>query len=206
MDKLPFDTTGLKDNEIQLFLDTYNNLRKRFPARFDNDFNNFDLKGFGIFNDLKDVDLVYAIDVSADNNAHVAFIQATYLSPVARRGYIEATGYQSWAISKLKRDFGHILIKPETVLEKIMDLFEHQDIDFEEDEEFSRKFYVLAQDRDKTLSALNANFRSAILNIETDDFVIEILNNHLIIGSKKFVDPNEAVHFAEFANKVSSLH
>ena len=50
---------------------------------------------------------------------------------------------------------------------------------------------------------INRNFRNAVMDVREDDFVIEIVEHTLIIGSKKTITPDRAIHLAEFVARVA---
>jgi len=49
-----------------------------------------------------------------------------------------------WGYLRLKANYGKILIRPETLTDKIEELFEKVEIDFEEQKEFNWKYFVQA--------------------------------------------------------------
>jgi hypothetical protein len=109
---------------------------------------------------------------------------------------------QIWGIATLKKDFGHVLITKETVIEKIMDWIQPMDLDFQDDPEFSKKVFLVAKDKTKASLALDFKLRNSILEIKRSDFLIEIINNNLIIGNRKLVNAESLAEFIGFLNKL----
>jgi hypothetical protein len=79
------------------------------------------------------------------------------------------------------------------------------ELDFKEDMPFSDTFYVLVNDHQKAVAAIDRNFRNAVMDIREDDFIIEIVNHTLIIGNRKPVSADKAIHLAEFVARVASM-
>jgi len=97
------------------------------------------------------------------------------------------------------------LIRRETLADKLIELMHPVELDFPEDKPFSDTFYVLTNDHQKGVAAINRNFRNAVMDVRLDDFTIEIVDHTLIIGDRKPVTPERAIHLAEFVTRVSSM-
>ena len=89
------------------------------------------------------------------------------------------------------------------MLDKIHDIINPVDLDFEDDKEFSKKFLVVTSDRQKAEMQMTHDFRNAIRQIELNEFIIEIFENKLIIGDKKVVSPDSTLAFAKFLNEMA---
>jgi len=79
------------------------------------------------------------------------------------------------------------------------------ELDFAEDKPFSNTFYVLVNDHQKAVNAIDRNFRNAVMDVRVDDFAIEVFGHTLIIGDRRPVSPEKAVHLAEFVTRLSSM-
>ncbi len=206
INNLPFNSFGLEDDEIERFSETFNKLKTRFQPNFKDDFD-FSFKGFETFSNCANVDIEYVIDLNIhDNSSFITFSSIEYYYSGSKGGEREGCEYQTWGFCTMQKDFGNILIRQETLADKIVELIKPIELDFEDDSEFSKKFYVITNDKDKARVTMNSSFRKAILEIPINDFVIEINNKTLIIGNHKIVDPVSTFYFAEFLNKVSSMH
>jgi hypothetical protein len=203
-DNLPFNTTGLCTEEIDRFYDTYKALKAKFPIEFTGHID-FELEQFEIFKNYLNIDLRDSYVIKhLDNDSYIFFIE-TQLKNYGKDSIAAHCEYQTWALAYLKRDFGRILIRPETLADKIIELIHPVELDFEEDKVFSDTFYVLVNDRQKAIAAINRNFRNAVMDIREDDFVIEIVNHTLIIGNRKPISPEKTVHLAEFVTRLTTL-
>jgi hypothetical protein len=86
-----------------------------------------------------------------------------------------------------------------------MELFQPLETDFEEDKNFSRKFYVLAKDKDKGHQLINQRFRDEVKRIEKVDPYIECLNDFLLVSNKKGIADDSLFDLIEFGKRVSEL-
>lgn len=180
--------------------------KNKLSASFDFDFN-FDLGTFELFKNYNTCFIASVLKL-ANNKADffIARISATYhLSTASRYPHSGSTEYQAWGFGTLKADFGHILIKPETFIDKIHEFVNPIELDFDDDKEFSRKFYVITSDKTKALLQMTAAFRDAVQLILTEDVVIEIVQNKIIIGNKKIITMDACVDFINFLDRISSI-
>lgn len=79
---------------------------------------------------------------------------------------------------KLDRDYGHILIRPETIGDKITEFFIKSELDFEEFPKFSSKYYFLTEDQAKGYVFASKKRLETIENL--DNLNIEVKGNMLI--------------------------
>ena len=140
-----------------------------------------------------------------NKDSYVLFIGTHSRSVGTRGGITEFHENHIWALAYLKHDFGRVLIRRETLADKIIELIHPVELDFKEDKPFSDTFYVLVNDHQKAVSAIDRNFRNAVMDIREDDFVIEIVEHTLIIGSHKPISPERALHLAEFVARIASI-
>ena len=113
---------------------------------------------------------------------YVSFIQlqsaySTKSGPAIR------TYMQAYVFVPLSRNYGHLVIKKETLRDKLNELFQPLELDFEDDKEFSRRFYVLAKEKDKALYLLTPNFRDELKKIHPDVY-IEVINEVMMIAKE----------------------
>ena len=139
-----------------------------------------------------------------ETSFYITFTQVSYKMNTASRFPLAATKeYQTWCVLPLNRQYGHILIKTETIFDKIHELIHNIEIDFKEDPEFSRNFYVLASDESSTRSLFNARFRNCLKELREKDLWIEISIDKLIVGNKKRIDTSTALEMADLLHKIS---
>lgn len=204
MDNLPFNTVGLCSEDIDRFHDTYKALKAKFNIEFTGHID-FHLDQFEIFKNYLDIDLRDSYVIKHLNNDSYIFFIETQSKNFGKGSIGGCLEHQTWALAYLKHDFGRVLIRRETLADKIIELIHPVELDFEEDKPFSDTFYVLVNDHQKAISAIDRNFRNAVMDIREDDFVIEIVEHTLIIGNQKPISPERAIHLAEFVARLSTL-
>jgi hypothetical protein len=202
----PFNTSGLNPEETDRFQKTYNSLKAKFNIEPTGHID-FNLEQFEIFKRYLDVSTrdSYVIKQDNNNDSYLLFIEAHFKTKDIKGVIADHYGYQTWALAYLKHDFGRVLIRPETLTDKIIELIHPVELDFEEDKAFSDTFYVLINDHEKAVKGIDRQFRNAVMDIREDDFIIEVVNHTLIIGSHKPTSPEKAIYMAEFIHRLCSF-
>ncbi len=204
MDNLPFDTTGLCTEEIDRFHETYKTLKSKFDIELTGHID-FQLEQFEVFRHYLDVNVRDSFAIKHEgNDGYILFVQC-HLRNYAKGSIGAGYDCQTWALAYLKRDFGRVLIRPETLADKIIELIHPVELDFDEDKAFSDTFYVLVNDRQKAISAIDRNFRNVVMDVREHGVVIEIINHTLVIGLHKPVSPENATFLAGFVSRLCSL-
>jgi hypothetical protein len=203
MSDLPFSTLDLHTADIDAITLTFDYLKKKFDVSYDVNFS-YDFNRLEVFANRK-ISIGPAIKITNPfQSFDLVFIQVGYSYAYGRKYSFGLTyEYQTWGVTTLKNDFGHILIKPETLLDKIHDLISPVEIDFPDDLEFSKRFYVVTNDATKARAQLKDSFRATITKLSLKDFIIEIVNNKLVIGNRKILEPESAIAFASFMDNLS---
>ena len=202
MENYPFDVAGLGCDAIDLFNDTYKALKANLDVHLTGNID-FHLEQFEVFRQYEDVNLrgSFAIKQQNGNDCYVLFVQTRWSGMGKIERYVKFA-YQTWVVAYLKNDFDRILIRHETLADKIIELVHPVELDFEDDKAFSDTWYVLVNDRNKALRSIDRNFRNAVMDLRHDEFTIEILGHTLIAGSTNPIMPETAVHLAEFAERL----
>jgi len=202
MDFVPFDTVGLSATDFDNFYQTYKALDAKFDIQPTGDID-FHLEDFETLRAYHDVNLRGSFVIkNAKTDCYILFIELGYVAQSGRGGNTYHKEYQVWALSYLKHNFGRVLIRPETLADKIIELVHPIEIDFKEDKAFSDTFYVLANDADKAIPGIDRNFRNAVMDVRHDHFIIEIFDHTLIIGDKKVITPERSIHLSEFVSRL----
>ncbi|MEO8885087.1 MAG: hypothetical protein ABI367_03430 [Mucilaginibacter sp.] len=205
MPDFPFDTVGLTSEQIDNFQETYTALKSKFNIQQTGDID-FHLEDFEVFKRFFAVNLRDSFLIKHSGcSSYVLFTENHIKLPHDKGGISEFCECQIWALAYLKRNLGRVLIRPETLADKIIELIHPIEIDFKEDKAFSDTFYVVANDHEKAVNGIDRNLRNAIMDVREDDFIIEIADHTLIIGSKKPITAARAVHLAEFVARVASM-
>lgn len=205
MEKLPFDTADIDADDVQALEDTYKALRSKFKVGLTED-QTFDLKKFDIFSNYQDISIGGSLLINhPESGCYLTFIKIRTHIANGRGPAINYYKYQVWASATLRSDFGRMMIRRETIIDKILNVLHPTEMHFKDDPAFSKKLCVVADDKAKAAPAMTKAFRNALMEIRTDDFVIEIVNSTLVIGNIQPVDPKQTVYFAEVASKLSRV-
>ncbi len=104
-----------------------------------------------------------------------------------------------WGYAKLKDDFGTVLLRPETGIDKIVNRFFPSDIDFPENEKFSDRYYLVSSESQKA----DKLFSPQLLNILAmqDDINLYINKHQLIAG---IIDESISIKNTLFIEKILS--
>lgn len=134
---------------------------------------------------------------------YVSFIQlqseySTKSGPAIR------TYMQAYVFVPLSRSYGHLVIKKETLRDKLNELVQPLELDFKDDKEFSRRFYVLAKDKDKALYLLTPNLREELKKIHPDVY-IEVINEVMMIAREQGAADELLSELIDLGHKISAI-
>jgi hypothetical protein len=204
MNNSSLENMGLGCGDVEGFSKTYLALKEKFDIQLTGNID-FNLGQFEIFNHYLGFHVRDSYVIKHLNcDSYILFIE-TRLKNMGKGSFGGYTDCQTWAICYLKHDFGRVLIRRETLTDKILELVHPIELDFTDDKAFSDTFYVLVNDHIKANRAIDRNFRNAVMDIREDDFVIEIVEHTLVIGDRKPISPERAIYLAEFVSRVASL-
>lgn len=110
--------------------------------------------------------------------------------------------YELIGVAILKKKYGRVLIKPETIEDKINDLFSHVDIDFDFDKEFSKKYCVIATNEFLFRNNISTQFIETVRVV--DGLEIEIDDNILIARLRKQFTPENGEIIARFITGINN--
>ncbi|HWD87530.1 MAG TPA: hypothetical protein VG367_05340 [Mucilaginibacter sp.] len=202
----PFDAAGLTSEQIDLYQETYDTLKSKFRLEVTGDID-FHLPDFEVFRGNTEVNLKGSFVIkNSRTDCYVLFVEVYDVRSHGNKypktsGYYE---YHTWALAYLKKDFGRVLIRPETLVDKLIELVHPVELDFEEDKAFSDTWYVLTNDRWKAEAAMNRDFRNVVMDVRHDHVVIEIIDHTLIIGHNRPASPDASLQLAEFVVRLCS--
>jgi len=197
---LPIETIDIDGDEIQVIEDIYKALNEKFNITFPDNFT-IDTGQFDSFNHYPEASIGAVWQV---NRCYLTFIKIHYIFRVRAATNSDYYRYQLWAFVKLKNDFGRIVIRHESFTDKVLELINPVELDFEDDKAFSSIFYVVTNDKEKAMLAMTWNFRNALMDMQ-DDWIIEIVNNNLLIYNNSCIDTRDALALTEFAGKIAAL-
>jgi hypothetical protein len=205
MENLPFDTTGVDAADISALKASYAAIKKSFKVGLTND-DIIRLKDFDVFRNCTDISIGGTLLINhPESGCYLAFVKLKTTIENGRGPDISYYKYQIWAIATLRSDFGRVIIRRETFVDKILNIVHPVQLQFKDDPAFSKQFYVVANDTEKANAAITMPFRQALRGIKLDDFIIEIVGSTLIIGNVQLVNPEQTVYLADFAGKLSTI-
>jgi hypothetical protein len=203
MKNLPFDTINLGADDVQALEDSYKALKAKFNIGLPD--SNTHLNKFELFNNEPEASIsgTFLINYPA-TNCYLNFVKIHYNYSVGR-SQVKNYKCQAWAFVILKRDFGRVLIRRETFADRVLEVVHHTELKFKDDKQFSDKFYVVTNDVTKATAAMTSDFRTAIMSAQNTNFVIEAINDTLVIRNNQPVNQQDITYLAEFASKIAAL-
>jgi hypothetical protein len=156
------------------------------------------LAKFHIFNSQQNVDFIDAWLIKNDE-ADFALCCVDIDSTLNLRSYFSSLNETQthsflFAYLKTKNDFSRSYIRPETISDKMTELFQSAEIDFEEDPIFSSKYYCLSDDPKKFKSGMTPELRTILTS--TPMMEIEFFDNECLFKSvKSVIDTNIGLQF-----------
>lgn len=210
INNFPFDTIDLDAGEVETLETTYKQLRSKFsiclPADAEQHINRFEL-----FNNTPGNSVGGTLLINYPHiNCYLNFVKRKYHYSYGGRGggggqNFEYNKYQVWAFVNSKVDFGRVLIRHETLADKILELVHPIELKFQGDDIFSKHFYVVTNDSEKALTALTPGFRQLLADLMYHDFVIETVNQTLVIRTNQPITPEDTMNLTNLASKIAEL-
>lgn len=194
-----FDTSDMDRDEAELLEDAYKELSKRYVTSiengFDIQFENFEL--FKVY-----FKCVYYDAAFIHENYSKGFIVPIQIQGAYNSKWIE---HQLWGVVKLPRSFGRVFIKRQNFRDRLLELFQPLEMDFPDDAEFCKRFYILVKDANKGSPLFNAQFRQALMKLYSKEIQLEVLDDILIIGNSKSLGDEGFIEIAEFVKEVCNI-
>jgi hypothetical protein len=205
MDKLPFDTTNIDADDAQALEDIYEALKTKFKVAITED-NIVDIKQFDVFSNYNDISVGGTLLIDhPESGCYLTFVKVKTHISSGRGPALDYYKYQVWASAVLRNDFGRMVIRRETVVDKILNLVHPTELQFKDDPSFNKKFNTVADDKVKASGAMTKAFRNILMEIKANDLIIEIVNSTLVIGNIQPIDPRQTIYLAEVASKLSRV-
>jgi len=107
-----------------------------------------------------------------------------------------------FTIMELNRFFGHSLIRPEKLSDKISEIFNRRELDFSDHKEFSKNYYFLSDNEDLTRSSVNWRFLDTINSYK--NLIIEMIDNKLVLTQSKILDLDITQELAYISFKIQN--
>lgn len=129
------------------------------------------------------------------------FILRYVTSVKVGRGRSTGEDFYLVGLATLKESYPHTLIYPETLKEKLADLFIKAEVDFTHSKKFSRRFYTLTKDEGMLRTLLYDKDLDALRKYKTLE--LELKGNLCFFRqNRKPFEKNEALVFCELSRAI----
>ncbi len=185
--------------EEQILEEIHENLSKDFEVNFNPNFT-FNFKKFAIFNHISVVNPFLCFDVAYDSeHFQIVALNIQYNYIGGKRGDSLINENQIWGLKTLKNNYGNIFLRDENIYDKVAEIFNKTEIDFQEDKEFSNRYYLVSDQVDKTRFSFNSKIRSYFKEIpKSENYIFEIAENIIIVGNRKPINQYYSHQIANF--------
>ena len=160
------------------------------------------VKNISCFNSFENYSLALlseAVEITINGNSSYLLLlnlQTTIKGTRIPQNESTISDYELIGLAVLKKKYGRVLIKPETLEDKINDLFSHVEIDFDFDKEFSKKYYFIATNESLFRNSISTQFIETIREVK--GLEIELNDNILIVRLRKQFTPENGEIIAKF--------
>ena len=196
MHNLPFDTINIDSADLQALTDIYKALTATYDVSVSNGID-LPINSFDLFNNHPDKTIGGILQLNHPTNpCYLVFIKihGIYYS---RDGHADHYyTYKAYGCIIARKDYGRVLIRRETFADKILSLIHPVELNFPDDKPFNHKFFVCTNDEQKALLAMGWNFRNAVMDIKSENLIIEAVNNVLVLGNNNDLFVDEVVDLA----------
>lgn len=198
-----FNITGLRDEEIALFENHYNKISAEYDITI-NDGIEFHIDEYFLTKDYRSIAIQESLYFK--NTIHetsLSIFQVEYA--VQERHTTSVIEFQPWASIIIPIDAGHILLRKETLKDKLTEFFQPLELDIDSDEDFSNQFYVLAKDEKKAFRFLNDQCRNILLDFVNFSFQLEVFKNRILITENKCLGKCDDRRLADMVNQLGNI-
>jgi hypothetical protein len=182
------------------------NLNSKFEVSTDTEtdynlasLNSFVDNNFGIIQDYqlindKKINLLFVSTNSIDND-----VPEYIIGNLANFNNI-----QLWAVLTTNNNYEHTLLRCESIKNKIIDFFIKQDVDYIDDKEFSKNFYIMSNDSETAKNYFSEEMRKAILKFKDSKIIIELKGDKIYVGTENNFQEDASLlnNIVEFFNVV----
>lgn len=188
-----------ESNELQKIIDLY---RSDFDNGCDDKLHEEYcelLNGTKLIQGYKSFEMIKSFRLKTDSSSEILILNLLYSINTGKQIY-ERTETQIFGFKKLKKNYGHLLISPESIEDKIRDWFEKSDIDFKDFPKFSSKYLFQADDKNKAESFATAG-RLNLIEQQTN-IIIEVKNDLLVAKYPRNMNSDDFYSMTSFLKKL----
>lgn len=136
-------------------------------------------------------------------NAHILHVKTISLYNSPKSGEHAIVDNYLFGYFEAEKALGHVFVRPETIEDKINEFFTKTEIDFESNPKFSKKYFMLSDNRELTENNVNHKFLSVIE--DHNGLHIEIKNNKIITTSLTNMNIDEVDRITDFCKRASMV-
>jgi hypothetical protein len=136
---------------------------------------------------------------NSTSEAHLLLTGVTYSATGGKRS-VNFTEVQFVGIKILDRNYGHIIIRPETFEDKIEELFSRKETDFAGFKKFSRKYYVV-HNGEMLANQFETAERIAVIQ-DLYEVTIEVNQNILIAKFPRIINATDCLSLIDFLERI----
>lgn len=101
----------------------------------------------------------------------------------------------------LPEDLGKVLMRPETLSDKLLELFRRREVDFDECPQFSERYYVLATDEDRLRKGISQQLLEHLGS--RHDIFAEISGRDMVVLWPEALDEDSALAASDFFSRLA---
>jgi len=192
---------GLVDHDKQVINESFKALSEKYECTLENDqidmFTNkiYSLKLLKMFTTTS-IKNIFEIHLKGRSFYIISIYLANFRERLEPRVHI-------YGFMTLKKDMGDIHIRPETIWDKIGDIFNKRDIDIPEHKGFSDKYCLFAKDRDFAKSNLPVPFLEEVYQLKKLHMTFE--ESIMLATFNNKIQVNETMELAGFMERISQF-
>lgn len=145
-------------------------------------------------------DIIKSYRLNTVEKAELAIVELEYLVRPIKGISSYNSETRAIGFKKLRSSYGHIIIRPETLEDKLRDIFEHSDIDFKEFPKFSSKYFFVSSD--KSLANLFATPQRLKRIEQCNEIFIEIQDNVLLSKFSRKINLEDFAALNDFIKEI----
>jgi hypothetical protein len=205
---MEIDDYGMEDEPQKMLQASIKAVLARYPGavKFGDEAVNDSLEKFGIIKSYPQWFVKNVVTVSSGSGTFsLLAVDLSYEVASTSRYHAQVHTYhecQLYGFAKLSHALGKILIRPESLQDKFVELFVRQEVDFPKHPQFSKEFYVLAEHPQRAVRGLSKDFLDQCCLLK--NIVVEISDDSMLITQQRIIAPEDTLKFCDFFEKVLS--
>lgn len=156
-------------------------------------------KSYHILSHYNGFEICHLSGLDPEHESTLCFLKVHYSSRSGKFAY-DGEDIQLVVTKKLDRDYGRIIIRPETLLDKVSEWFNPLEMDFKYHKKFSSKYYFLAED--KALGQQFATEHRLEMMFQMDKIQVETIDDRLIAKFSRPANQKDLLSLAKFIESI----